>query len=120
MNRLLAVTLILLALPTLAPAQPWVRRNPQAVTLRALAVAHGPVYQGRFGDGGGGVGDLNHDGYADFMVHSANPSVWRLFHGGPTITLDTTWTFAGNGTTPIQPLVGDFYGTGEKLLGLGQ
>lgn len=104
-------------LPALHAQPPdTITANPKAVALRQVWVAYGQHSNENLGSGIGGIPDINGDSIDEFAVYSAGE--WRIYYGQPE-PLSTTPTVVMKGYGVItHPIVGDFWGTGHKAIGL--
>ncbi len=116
MRSIGVVLLGMCAATIVAQSQPvtTVTANPAAVTLR--------VYWGLSGSPGDYIGDrlaglpdLDGDGYDEFLMFANAPyNGYQLFHGGADGPRRDTTTQLENMGAQIDPVVGDFYGNGQK------
>ncbi len=68
------------------------------------------------GMGAGGISDINHDGYDDFAI--INGTTWEVYLGdSPSPSYDPVWTSDSATYIINRPVVGDFLGNGESLIG---
>ncbi len=110
---LLVGAFFLVALP--AHSQNEIVRNPEAVLLRKIWMVQGSPGD-RVGAILGSLGDINGDSVGDFIWGVGSTSMWHVQHGGEQIG-DTPVQSLYVKTTTTYPIVGDFWGTGEKQVG---
>ncbi|MGE3800668.1 MAG: FG-GAP repeat domain-containing protein [Candidatus Kapaibacterium sp.] len=100
-------------------AQNEIVQNPDAVLLRKVWMVRGGVVGGdRVGDGAGGAGDVNHSGQEDFAVLIGSTAEWRVYvDSNKAHTTNPFWKFDSGAGVPWRPIVGNFRGDGDLLVG---
>ncbi|MGE3800671.1 MAG: FG-GAP repeat domain-containing protein [Candidatus Kapaibacterium sp.] len=117
-TRLLPLIGVLLFTSISLEAQNEIVQNPDAVLLRKVWMVRGGVVGGdRVGDGAGGVGFINSDSIADFAWYLGASNLWNIHLGGEKPSTTPYQILDSLGTIPSHPIVGDFFGTGEKWVG---
>ncbi len=114
MRHFQVIILAIIAIQIDAAAQPvtTVTANPAAVTLRV----YWQTSSGGVGATIASVPDLDADGKDEFVLLRNDPRGYFLYHGDSLLPrLDPTWVFPRRGLL-IPPVVGDFYGSGQKSL----
>ena len=116
LTLLLPLLLAVVTLPLHAQGD-TITRNPKCVQLKRIWTIEGSVRDAYVGAGVGGVGDVNGDSIGDFAVFSDLPNRWMVFYGSDdSISTSPVWTM-DSGNYVINPVVGDFWGTGHKAVG---
>jgi len=112
------LSLFTLLVPLAARSQTeTITKNPKAVRLREIWGVRGHEPDEYVGNGVGGGFDVNNDGLGDFAVRSG--AEWRVYYGDAIKLNDTVrWTFRATGASSNTFVVGDFYGTGRKAIGV--
>ena len=117
-TRFFSTTVALLFVLIPLQAQNQITKNPQAEKLRRIwfKKGTGTVLQ-EVGRGAGALPDINNDGANEYAVLSGHPSVWEVYLGGNPLPDSVIWRFDTSTSYLPQPVVGDFFGTGEKYIG---
>jgi len=128
-GHVLNLLAVLVVLPVTARSQGTITANPLAVDMlgRQLWRMEGRATGDfQYGGGIGGGIDINGDGYGDFFVYFGASLSWRLFYGGTKPDTLPEWVFQSAEPSiynaspfPRHPVIGDFYGDGRKVVGLG-
>jgi hypothetical protein len=76
--------------------------------LRSAGIKiYGSVANQHFGQGVAAAGDINQDGYADFLISNANKQNVYLFYGGASLTDVTTASGSFSGVVFPNRLLSD-------------
>jgi hypothetical protein len=120
--RLALVLFVVLASATAVLAQEGsIVQSADPVKLRLFWAQQGPAHQSSFGNGFGGIPDIDGDGYDDIVVASANPWRYWLFHGDAVRPwLDTSWSYDSAYSYEFPPMVGRVLGGNQRFLALGR
>lgn len=116
---LLGAAVVVWCAPLLLVAQPseQIVPNPAAVTLRHIWKVTGKEEQDRVGIAAGSLGDISGDGLGDFAVADIQSGSWKVYMGGnPAPDTVADWVFENFSGSLSSPVVGDFFGTGEKVV----
>ena len=100
-------------------AQNEIVQNDDAVLLRRIWMVRGGVVGGdRVGEGAGAIGDVNHSGLPDLAVLIGATAEWRVYVDSNNVhTTNPYWTFDSGAGVPWRPVLGDFRGDGNLLVG---
>lgn len=115
-----ALLVALLLSAAIATAQNEIVENPQgAAKLQRIWYKLGGGARPTMGRGGGKLPEINGDKYGDFAFR--NGSRWEVFLGGDPPADAPVWIFdSANYADLSQPVVGDFFGNGDTLIGFGR
>ena len=113
----LLVWLLFLCFSLYAQVVETIEANPNVHTLHSIWKITGVNSEDRVGSLAGSLGDISGDGLGDWAVADARSGAWKVYFGGSPVP-DTVpdWRFEGATGSLSYPVVGNFYGTGEKVV----